>query len=531
MPPPAVFLKSQRWLRQCRDLSKSASDTSDVEDCLQRLESPIIQDPFKDLSVTDLYILASKRWLFDKHINACGAYINSHAANSSHFVVDSFFVSALRKARTKNPSWSPRQATPPDKAAASGSIRFLLIPIHTLGHWTFLLLDLKEDSYVYVDSLDLDRLPPEDLIPLLDWWLSSVRHKICTLMPSPRTFQAEQQNDYHSCGPFVMSTMSHIALSTLPWTLSQSHMHRIQWFLTFTTKPVMPQLAILPPTAPSLNSLPGAFSRIIDYDPAGSDLSGTETTSDNEDPSCYGAPSTPSTPSTPHTPAKPRPIAPLPSYKQYKQTQLGFAPISREKWLLQEKHRSLKTKEINVSLREKEEAATLQKKLDKKEKERLKKHAQRARKRAKLQESEPVIEPAVAAHESDGWEQATYSPLHLSAGVAELSLPHRYSKHVLNHPDLQGSGHAYENEEKKARRVNWMKSSLFAMIDKAAREVGFSWSPVAIVKRLRLRHPEIFGRLSPQRISDWRDKSVTDRLKWKDKVIAAVRHGTQATFN
>ncbi|KAG8695746.1 hypothetical protein FRC09_008962 [Ceratobasidium sp. 395] len=286
----------------------------------------------------------------------------------------------------------------------------------------------------------------------------------------------------------------------------------------------MPQLAILPPTAPSLNSLPGALSRIIDYDPAGSDLSDTETTSDNEDPSCYG---TPSTPSTTHTPAKPRSIAPLPSYKQYKQTKLGFTPISREKWLLQEKHRSLKTKEINVSLREKEEAATLKKTLDKKEKERLKKHAQRARKRAKLQESGPVIEPAAAAHESNGSEQTTNSPLHLSAGVAELSLPHQYSKQVLNHPDSQGSGHTCENEEKKARRVNWMNSSLFAMIDKAAREVGFPWSPVAIVKRLRLRHPEIFGRLSPQRISDWRDKSVTDRLKWKDKVIAAVRHGTQ----
>ncbi|KAG8769563.1 hypothetical protein FRC12_004890 [Ceratobasidium sp. 428] len=287
----------------------------------------------------------------------------------------------------------------------------------------------------------------------------------------------------------------------------------------------MPQLAILPPTAPSLNSLPGAFSKIIDCDPAGSDLSDTET-SDNEDPSCY---SIPEAPPTPHTPAKPRSIAPLPSGKQYKQTQLEFAPISREKWLLQEKHRSLKTKEINVGIQEKEKAATLKKTLDKKEKERLKKRAQRARKRAKLQESEPVIEPAVAAHESNGSEQTTDSPLHLSAGVVELSLPHRYSKHVLNHPDSQDSGHTYENDGKKARRVNWMNSSLFAMIDKAAREVGFPWSPVAIVKRLRLRNPEIFGHLSPQRISDWRDKSVTDRLKWKDKVIAAVRYGTQAT--
>lgn len=117
------------------------------------------------------------------------------------------------------------------------------------------------------------------------------------------------------------------------------------------------------------------------------------------------------------------------------------------------------------------------------------------------------------------------TPSHLKAGVAELSRPHRYSKHVLRHPETSSLGHTYSDNTQKAQRTNWMNPFLWTMIDSAAKAVGYPWRPVDIVQRLKLQQPELFAKLSPQRISDWRDTSIKDQLVWKDNVIAATQHG------
>lgn len=115
------------------------------------------------------------------------------------------------------------------------------------------------------------------------------------------------------------------------------------------------------------------------------------------------------------------------------------------------------------------------------------------------------------------------SSVHLSAGVAELSRPHRQSKYLISHPGQ--SRQDYMGEITSTQRVNWMHPFLWSLINDAAIAVGFPWSTAAIVKYLQLKHPELFKTLRPQRISSWIDRSVTHELRWKSHVIAATQHG------
>ncbi|KAL7277451.1 hypothetical protein ACG7TL_008372 [Trametes sanguinea] len=77
----------------------------------------------------------------------------------------------------------------------------------------------------------------------------------------------------------------------------------------------------------------------------------------------------------------------------------------------------------------------------------------------------------------------------------------------------------------RTKTVNWKAPHLWKMIDETAREVGYPWSPKEIVRRLRQKSETLFGRLREQRLSDWRDRTVTDRLVWKPEVLKAVEKG------
>lgn len=117
----------------------------------------------------------------------------------------------------------------------------------------------------------------------------------------------------------------------------------------------------------------------------------------------------------------------------------------------------------------------------------------------------------------------TKVPLALPIEVAELSHPHRHSKQMLHNPEA--SGRSYINNQPKATYVNWMNPFLWALIHSAAVAEGYPWSPAAIVKRLQLQYPELFAKLRPQRISEWRDLTVTDRLVWRPSVLANAQQG------
>ena len=64
-----------------------------------------------------------------------------------------------------------------------------------------------------------------------------------------------------------------------------------------------------------------------------------------------------------------------------------------------------------------------------------------------------------------------------------------------------------------------MNPLVFCQLDLVVRYVGYPWSPTRIVQVARMRDPDLFATLHPQRISDWRDQTFTDRFVWKDSVL------------
>ena len=73
--------------------------------------------------------------------------------------------------------------------------------------------------------------------------------------------------------------------------------------------------------------------------------------------------------------------------------------------------------------------------------------------------------------------------------------------------------------------MNWTAPHLWPHIDAAARAVGYPWSPLEIVKRLKRTNALLFETLRPQHICDWRDYTFKDRLVWKESVLVQVHKG------
>ncbi|EUC54439.1 DDE superfamily endonuclease, partial [Rhizoctonia solani AG-3 Rhs1AP] len=185
-----------------------------------------------------------------------------------------------------------------------------------------------------------------------------------------------------------------------------------------------------------------------------------------------------------------------------------------------DRQRALKRKAEDEALGELEERLNKEKVLKNLKKAREKKRRQRENKKAGLAKSTniaPPCTPPTTPVTSNQVDSVTPGPLPIS-GLAELSRPHRQSKLIL-------SGHNKEEAIVAAKHVNWMNPILFHLIDAAANEVGYPWKPADIAKRLKLQYPQLFEKLWPQRISDWKDGEVKDRLKWKDSVLTAIKSG------
>ena len=78
-------------------------------------------------------------------------------------------------------------------------------------------------------------------------------------------------------------------------------------------------------------------------------------------------------------------------------------------------------------------------------------------------------------------------------------------------------------EQKWGPRYNWFNPMVWQIIDTTARKSKYPWSPTAIANRLRKDYPSIFKQFSHQRISEWRDNSITHELIWKAEVLEKVR--------
>ena len=108
--------------------------------------------------------------------------------------------------------------------------------------------------------------------------------------------------------------------------------------------------------------------------------------------------------------------------------------------------------------------------------------------------------------------------------AAEVSRPYRQFKDKQREKKKK-TGRPRTKDPTEAKYVNWMAPHLWPQIDAAARAVGYPWSPLEIVRRLQRTSPILFNRLRPQRICDWRDLSVRDRLVWKPSVLEQVKKG------
>ncbi|KAG8726118.1 hypothetical protein FRC12_023690 [Ceratobasidium sp. 428] len=77
------------------------------------------------------------------------------------------------------------------------------------------------------------------------------------------------------------------------------------------------------------------------------------------------------------------------------------------------------------------------------------------------------------------------------------------------------------------RRINWCHAIYWSLIEASARVVGYPWSPVDIVNRLRLIDYDTFQYLRPQRISQWRDHRYPDELRWTEAHLRAIKAGSR----
>lgn len=84
-----------------------------------------------------------------------------------------------------------------------------------------------------------------------------------------------------------------------------------------------------------------------------------------------------------------------------------------------------------------------------------------------------------------------------------------------------------EKEKPPAKYVNWMLPVTWVQINAVAQSVGKPWSPREIARRLKQINPEVFSRLGHQRISKWKDGTVTSKLVWKASTLEAVKRGSE----
>ncbi|KAG9106256.1 hypothetical protein FRC07_008894 [Ceratobasidium sp. 392] len=454
MHPVGLHFKSKRWVEQQMSSDAVASDNQTIAlECLNRLDSGPLRASDGHLSDTHLFDLLSNRWLCDEHLNACGQYINERSIDKSIGISSTFFIQNLRDYRTRHSGvWAPRKPHKLDKLVVSEEIRTILIPTHTPGHWSLIVIDIPSRSYSYTDSLDLNhQQAPGDIIPLLDWWFSSVLNVAYTLRAAPRSFQAASQFDSYSCGPFVMSTMAQLMLHTGIWSSEQAALHRMRWFLALTEPEKSFQETDVIDLCDSDNPVSSSASE-----------SGSDSDSDCGTEAEYTAPS------------EPQEILPRPPPRVLKQSKLPFATISREDWLLQEQRRKSQLQEANRFHDELEKETRETKKLRDRERARLKKRSQRARKRARTaqtlleNQSSPLSEELPAAGASQHSSNTFHPAEHLADGVAELSRPHRQSKKVLKSAKSSKNNCTPPSiEEQRSKRVNWMHPFLWSMIKAA----------------------------------------------------------------
>jgi len=130
-----------------------------------------------------------------------------------------------------HPSWSSIEADIPAELVTE---LFFPVFIHD-NHFVLFKVNLVRKSIMFGDSLAPGSQPPEHHLRSLIHWLGILLPGKPWAISKP-DFSVPHQDDYHSCGSVVVSTISASMLGTPPWSNEYQALHRIVWFL-WTTNP------------------------------------------------------------------------------------------------------------------------------------------------------------------------------------------------------------------------------------------------------------------------------------------------------
>ncbi|KAG9125184.1 hypothetical protein FRC07_008640 [Ceratobasidium sp. 392] len=520
--------QSKEWLQS---LVRDETFVTRAQECLVRLAHTPLHAPISNipgLFTSELTPFLGRTWLSDIQMNAGADFINlHHACPSDTRVLNTHFVGSLALHRLRSLTWSPSRPRTIDAMVSSGQLTTVYVPVHEGSHWTLLRVNIEVGTYEYADTMAPRAvLAPNSCIEALSWWLSSVLGRSMTLQPVARRFAVDHQRDSHSCGVAVLTNIAHLVLGEL---LNQSTVQPVQpadkdsVFDLDLDDLVHPDFGCSDNTSQGTTPEPHTSSSdtmSLPSSPLAAALPDYE--SDESDHGTYSTESSdlemkPADSSKPHLPAPPSRLV---------QTRLPFRRISPAAYATQERARLANFREECRAEREREALEASRAKLARTTYERDRKRIQRTARRlaqvkmglrgadGKLKKS--FLGPSLSPKPS-GMSSSSSSP-----AIAQTSRPRRAFKnrtHVLPNPSKPTT---------VPSRVNWVHPLLWSQINSTAHAVGTPYSPIEIVRRLQQHDLTTFASLRPQRISQWRDSSFPNELRWKESTLRAVERGNSA---
>ena len=76
----------------------------------------------------------------------------------------------------------------------------------------------------------------------------------------------------------------------------------------------------------------------------------------------------------------------------------------------------------------------------------------------------------------------------------------------------------------ESQNINWKSPALWPMIDQAVKEQKGKPNLSEVIRTLKDRDRR-FEHLTHQRLSDWRDKTQTNKIVWSEKTLLEVQRG------
>ncbi|KAF8173724.1 hypothetical protein K438DRAFT_1920853 [Mycena galopus ATCC 62051] len=187
--------------------------------------------PSVHLTTQDLALFLSSRWLNDDMINAGADYILRRLEPGSRVrILNCLFIQALGNSHAQREAYIPAAYSPIERGIRAGTVDVVWFPLHIQGnHWMLLRIDLIARTIAYADSLY--NLPSMEEVQLVQWWLKSILSTSEEFVIVEADFASPRQQDGHSCGIIVLSTMASVLLKYEPWALASAQSHRLHWFL------------------------------------------------------------------------------------------------------------------------------------------------------------------------------------------------------------------------------------------------------------------------------------------------------------